>query len=92
MSIRKTIYKHEKHCRVAGFIIDNRTTCSRHVRTASIMTTMADMLYEADATARLAFVNWSLHSDHDEEIDYKISVFLQQWVSVSTHWIPQISG
>jgi hypothetical protein len=33
------------------------------------------MLYDADAKARLVFVKWYLHNDHDEEIDSKISLF-----------------
>jgi len=33
------------------------------------------MLYEADAKARLVFVNLYLHNDHDEEIDSKISLY-----------------
>lgn len=38
------------------------------------MTAVVHMLYEADAKARLVFVNWYLHSDHDEEIYSKISL------------------
>jgi hypothetical protein len=47
------------------------------------------MLYEADAKARLVFVNWYLHSDHDEEIDSKISLY--PTVDLSAYWTPQIS-
>jgi hypothetical protein len=50
---------------------------------------MTAVVREADATARLNFVNWYLRGDHDDEIDSKVSV--QQWIFVSTYWIPQIS-
>jgi hypothetical protein len=39
------------------------------------MTAVVHLLYEADAKAILAFVNWYLLSDHDEEIDSKISLY-----------------
>jgi hypothetical protein len=38
------------------------------------MTAVIRVLYEADAKARLNFVNWYLHGELDEEIDSTMSL------------------